>query len=258
MLLVFGEVYAELEEDTKSGFLRESVGGALFRQSLAAKSAGARVRFLTRAGRDGYGHRLKNLAAESRLELLLQEDRDYPTSLLLATEARASYRMADAHLAPPPESFYEGGVLLHAGSWIFGMDPGRTTASSVFREGLRRGLTLSLDLRYENWALRADLLEVLRPYLPLGYLKTDEESVTALGIRPGELFQWANTVLLFGESGLRRMTLFEEENLKLPRSKNPDEVYGAFLAGVVAGQEPQEALKEVLRKRTRKKKEAGK
>ena len=245
MLLVFGELYAEL---TNSGeaCLDVASGGPLFRQALAARAAGARTRFLGRVGRDGFGRSIRRLGQEHDLEWALQEDGDRPTSLCLEGEAPVAYRAADAYLSPPSEAFFEGGRVLHAGAWIFGMDPARTTAAEVFREGLHRGLDLSLDLRTARWALRADLEEVLRPFLPLAYMKADAETLEALELRPGELFQWANTVLLFAPGKVRRMTLFDEQDQALRAGLHPDEAYGRFLAGASRGLEPEAALAAAL------------
>ncbi|GEM90688.1 hypothetical protein [Oceanithermus desulfurans] len=245
MLLVFGELYAEL---TNSGeaCLEVALGGPLLRQALAARAAGARTRFLGRVGRDGYGRSIRRIGQHHELEWALQEDGERPTSLWLGGDPPVAYRAADAHLEPPAESFFEGGRVLHAGAWAFGMDPARTTAAEVFREGLHQGLALSLDLRSARWALRADLEEVLRPFLPLAYMKADAEALEALELRPGELFQWANTVLLFAPGKVRRMTLFEEEDLALPAGLHPDEAYGRFLAGASRGREPEAALAAAL------------
>ncbi|HGY10011.1 MAG TPA: hypothetical protein ENK37_08190 [Oceanithermus profundus] len=246
MLLVLGELYAELTHSDEA-CLDVVLGGPLMRQALAARSAGVRTRVLGRVGRDAYGRAIKRLGQEHGLEWSLQEDADRPTSLLLAGEVPVAYRAADAHLSPPPESFFEGGRVLHAGAWIFGMDPARTVAVEVFREGLHQGLELSLDLRTARWALRTELAEVLRPFLPLAYMKTDADTLEALELRPGELFQWANTVLLFTEGKVRRMTLLAESDHKRPRTRAADEVYGRFLAGVARGEESGAALEQALR-----------
>ncbi len=246
MLLVFGELYMELIDS--KGCLEVEPGGPLLRQALAARAVGARTRFLGRVGRDGFGRGIRKIGQERELEWVLQEDGDHPTSLCFAGDPPVAYRAADAFLEPPPESFFEGGRVLHAGAWAFGMDPGRTTAAEVFREGLHQGLALSLDLRSARWALRADLEEVLRPFLPLAYMKTDAEALEALALRPGELFQWANTVLLFAPGKVRRMTLFDEQDSKLPRGRSSDEVYGRFLAGVSEGRDPDDALAAALKR----------
>lgn len=246
MLLVFGELYAELEEEG-DGRLRSAAGGALLRQARAARAAGARLRFLGRVGRDGYGRSIRDALAEAGVEAALQEDEDHPSSLLLAGGEQVAYRAADAQLQPPGDAFFEGGALLHAGSWIFGQDPGRTTAIEVFREGLRRGLTLSLDLRVARWAYRGELEEVLRPYLPLGYMKVDAEAAAALGIKPGELFQWAGQVLYFDDGTVRRLSLFDEKSHRMPAGADADEVYGRFLARVAAGDEAEAALAAALK-----------
>lgn len=245
MLLVFGELYTELK-NAEEAYLDVAPGGPLLRQALAARALGARTRFLGRVGRDGFGRDIRRLGQQHELEWVLQEDSDHPTSLWLEGDPPVAYRAADAYLSPPSEAFFEGGRVLHAGAWVFGMDPARTTAAEVFREGLHRGLALSLDLRTARWALRADLEEVLRPFLPLSYMKVDEEALAALGLRRGELFQWANDVLLFAPGKLRRMTLFDERDLPLPAGLHPDEAYGRFLAGVSQGQESEAALQAAL------------
>ena len=244
MLLVLGELYAEISGDETC--LQAVPGGALLRQAQAAHAAGARTRVLGRVGRDAYGRAIRRLGQEYGLEWSLQEDADRPTSLLLAGEVPVAYRAADAHLEPPPESFFEGGRVLHAGAWIFGMDPARTAAAAVFREGLQLGFELSLDLRTARWALKTELAEVLRPFLPLAYMKTDADALEALGLRPGELFQWAHTVLLFTEGKVRRMTLFAESDHECPRTRCADEVYGRFLAGVAGGGEADAAFARAL------------
>jgi len=245
MLLVFGELYAELTAVDRDR-LRVRWGGRLLRQARAARGAGARVRVLGRVGRDGYGRTIRQLGAEAGLEWSLQEDPDHPTSLLLEDGAPTAYRAADAQLEPPPESFFEGGSLLHAGSWIFGLDPARTVADEVFREGLRRGLGLSLDLRSARGAFRASPEEVLRPFLPLSYMKVDAETLEVLGMRPGELVSWAGQVLFFAGDEVRLMSLFSEQRRPLDGARSPDEVYGRFLAGVVAGREAEAALERAL------------
>jgi len=245
MLLLFGELYVELEK-TAQDRLRPSYGGALVRQARAARAAGARLRLLGRVGRDGYGRAIRAELAAAEVEAVLQEDDEHPTSLLLAGEGSVAYRAADAQLQPPGDSFFEGGSLLHAGAWVFGQDPGRTTAVEVFREGLRRGLTLSLDLRVARWAFRGDLEEVLRAYLPLGYMKIDVEAAAALGVKPGELFQWAGQVLYFDEKTVRRLSLFDEKSYELPAGASPDDVYGRFLAAAAAGAEADAALRSAL------------
>ncbi len=246
MLLVFGELYAELS-DSEGACLQVDLGGPLLRQALAARKAGARTRFLGRVGRDAYGRVIRRLGQENELEWALQEDGEHPTSLLLGGDPPVAYRSADAYLSPPSESYFEGGRVLHAGAWVFGMDPGRTTAAEVFREGLHQGLALSLDLRAARWALRADLGEVLRPFLPLAYMKADGWTLEALDIRPGELFQWAQTVLLFSEAKVRSMTLFEERDHRLRGDRgSPDEVYGRFLAGVSNGLDAEDALAKAI------------
>ncbi len=256
MLLVFGELYAELETE-KSGRLRPALGGALLRQARAARAAGSRLRFLGRVGRDDYGRAIRAELADAGVETALQEDGDHPTSLLLVGEEQIAYRTADAQLRPPGDAFFEGGTLLHAGSWIFGLDPGRTVAVEIFREGLRRGLTLSLDLRVARWACRGELEEVLRPYLPLGYMKVEAEAAAALGIKPGELFQWAGQVLYFDDGTVRRLSLFDEKSHRMPAGADADEIFGRFLAGVGAGDEADAALQAALgavKKRGRTKK----
>jgi len=254
MLLIFGELYVELKS-TKNDRLLTTPGGALLRQAQSARAAGSRLRFLGRIGRDGFGHDIRAEMTAFEIETVLQEDSDNPSSLLLMTEnEKIAYRAADAHLLPPSDAFFEGGSLLHAGSWIFGLDPGRTTATEIFREGLRRGLTLSLDLRVARWAFRGDLEEVLRPYLPLGYMKIDAESAGALGIKPGELFQWAGQVLYFDDKNVRRLSLFDEKSHRLPAGVSADEVYGRFLALVGSGEEAEVALQAALKSlRARKK-----
>ncbi|WP_457629382.1 hypothetical protein [Oceanithermus sp.] len=245
MLLVFGELFAELSE-ADDGRLEVAWGGPLLRQARAARARGARVRVLGRVGRDGYGRAIKRLGQESGLEWVLQEDGDHPTGLLLHDPVPTAYRAADAQLEPPSDGFFEGGRLLHAGSWVFGLDPARTTASEIFREGLRRGLVLSLDLRAARWAFRAPPDEVLRPFLPLGYMKVDDEATEALGMRPGELVQWAGQVVFFTGGEVHLMSLFDERRWPLPAGAGPDEVYGRFLAGVTAGREPEAALEQAL------------
>ncbi|WP_457636748.1 carbohydrate kinase family protein [Oceanithermus sp.] len=252
MLLLFGELYAELEQEN-DGCLRSFPGGAMLRQVRAARAAGARLRFLGRVGRDDYGRSIRAELVEAGVEAMLQEDDDHPTSLLLAGGEQVAYRSADAQLQPPGDAFFEGGTLLHAGSWIFGLDPGRTTAVEVFREGLRRGLTLSLDLRVARWAGRGELEEVLRPYLPLGYMKVDAETAAALGIKPGELFKWAGQVLYFDGGSVRRLSLFEEKSYRIPSGTGPDEVYGRFLALASAGEEAEAALTGALASLKKKK-----
>jgi len=251
MLLLFGELYTELAT-TKGDSLRPLLGGALLYQARAARSAGARLRLLGRVGRDDYGRAIRGEVASAEIEAVLQEDADHPTSLLLAGEGGVAYRTADAQLQPPGDSFFEGGSLLHAGAWIFGQDPGRTTAVEVFREGLRRGLTLSLDMRVARWAFRGEIEEVLRPYLPLGYMKIDSEAAAALGIKPGELFQWAGQVLYFDEGSVRRLSLFDEKSHRMPTGVTADEVYGRFLARVSLGDEAEEALKYALKRANQK------
>jgi len=243
MLLMFGEVYAELEA-RQDDSLQPRFGGALFRQAQAAAEAGARTRLLGRVGRDAYGRQVR--VGLGAVESFLQEDDDHPTSLLLLGEENVAYRMADAQLSYPGDSFFEGGELLHAGAWIFGLDPARTAAVEIFREGLRRGLTLSLDLRVARWAFRGELEEVLRPYLPLGYMKVDAETLAALGVRPGELFQWAGQVLYFDGGQVRRMSLFDEKSYPVPAGLTPDVVYGRFLARAHAGDDADEALQKAL------------
>ncbi|WP_457629914.1 carbohydrate kinase family protein [Oceanithermus sp.] len=251
MLLVFGELYAELLAEGE-GRLRPAFGGALLRQALAARAAGARLRFLGRVGRDGYGRAIRAELSAAGIESALQEDEDHPTSLLLEGGEPVVYRAADSQLRSPGDPFFEGGALLHAGAWIFGLDPARTAAVEIFREGLRRGLTLSLDLRVARWACRGELEEVLRPFLPLGYMKTDAASAAALGLKPGELFQWAGQVLYFDDGTVRRLSLFDESGHRLPPGVAADEVYGRFLARVSAGEGPDEALAASLQADGRK------
>jgi len=245
MLLMFGELYVELVAD-EDGRLLPVLGGSLLRQARAALMAGSRLRFLGRVGRDDFGRAIRAELARGEVETVLQEDGEQPTSLLLISNEQVAYRAADAQLHSPGDSYFEGGSLLHAGSWIFGLDPGRTTAVEVFREGLRRGLTLSLDLRFARWACRGDLEEVLRPYLPLGYMKIDAETATALGIKPGELFQWAGQVLYFDGGTVRRLSLLDEKSHRMPAGVSADEVYGRFLARVGSGDDAEAALTAVL------------
>jgi len=245
MLLIFGELYVELRV-TQDSLMQPVFGGALLRQAEAGGESGARLRLLGRVGRDDYGRAIRSRVTGAEIEGMLQEDDDRPTSLLLWGEEGIAYRMADARLQPPGDAFFDGGTLLHAGSWIFGQDPGRTTAVEVFREGLRRGLALSLDLRVARWACRGDLEEVLRPYLPLGFMKIDADAAVALDIKPGELFQWAGQVLYFDGGTVRRLSLFEEKSYTLPAKASADAIYGRFLAGVASGADADEALRRAL------------
>ncbi len=254
MLLAFGEALIELsgDGDGSNALLSEvnhftpRPGGAVLKQALAAARQGARVRLLTRVGRDAYGGVVRRTLAEAGVEGVVQEDPQLPTSLQLVGADAVAYRMADAQLEAPPESFFEGGTLLHASAWPFGLDPARTTAVKLFREGIRRGLALSLDLNYQPWAFRGDLLEVLRPFLPLSYLKVSEEALNLLDLRPGELFQLAHTVLYFRDKGLKLINLFGEHAFDAPPKGQEDAVYGAFLARIVGGADPEEALKAAL------------
>jgi len=246
MLLLFGEIVVELAPDGQEGYWRSFSGGPLVRQALAAAATGARTRLLGRVGRDAFGRRVEEELAKSGVATVLQKDEDHPTSLMLGGERPAAYRLADTHLEPPGDAFFEGGTLIHGGAWIFGVDPARTTAVEVFHEGLRRGLALSLDLRLARWAVRGDLEEVLRPYLPLSYMKADAETAEAMGIRPGELFQWAGQVLYFDEGSVRRLSLLDEKQYRLPPNVGPDEVYGRFLAYVAGGAEATTALERAL------------
>ncbi len=251
MLLVVGEALIELQAEAGGPFSESTAfaprpGGAALKEALSAQAEGARVRFLTRVGRDAAGSWIKKTLQASGLELSLQEDPDHPTSLRLLGPDTLVYRAADAQLEAPGEAFFEGGRTLHLTAWPFGLDPGRTHAIKTVREGIRRGLSLSLDLNYHPRAFRGEFLEVIRPFMPFSYLKVDEEAAGHLGLKPGELFQLAGTVLFFRKNKVRLLSLMEERDYPLPEGAEPEAIYGRFLARVARGEEPEAALKAGL------------
>ncbi len=251
MLLVVGEALIELQAESEGAFSPATAfaprpGGAALTEALAAKAGGARVRFLTRVGRDAAGGWIKKTLQQAGLEATVQEDPAHATSLRLQGPDTLIYRAADAQLEEPGEAFFEGGTMLHLTAWPFGLDPGRTHAIKLVREGIRRGLALSLDLNYHPRAFRGDFLEVIRPFMPFSYLKVDEEAAGHLGLKPGELFQLAATVLFFRSGRVRLLSLLEEQDFPLPEDAVPEAIYGHFLARVAGGEEPEAALKAVL------------
>lgn len=248
MLLVIGEALIELEGGAsfEQSAFKPRPGGAALLEAVSAAEAGAKVRFLTRVGRDAAGAWIKATLAQSGLEAQVQEDHQHPTSLALTGPDTLFYRAADAQLDAPGEVFFEGGTTLHATAWPFGLDPARTHAVQTFREGIRRGLALSLDLNYHPRAFRGDLLEVIRPFMPFSYLKVDDEAARMLGLKPGELFQLAGTVLHFRPGRVRLLSLMDETDHPLPEEADPEEVYGRFLGHLAKGAEAPEALKAAI------------
>lgn len=251
MLLVAGEALVELRSENEGPFSEElrfgpRPGGAAYREALAAAETGARVRFLARVGRDAAGAWIRRSLAETPVENALQEDAHHPTSLLVSGPDTLIYRGADAYLEAPGEAYFEGGTMLHLTAWPFGLDPGRTHVIQTVREGIRRALSLSLDLNYHPRAFRGDLLEVIRPFMPFSYLKVDEEAARLLGLKPGELFQLAGTVLYFRGDKVRLLSLMDEEDYPLPEDADPEAIYGRFLGKLVQGAEAQEAIKAAI------------
>ncbi len=251
MLLVVGEALVELEAEREGPFSEDArftprPAGAAYKEARAAAGVGARVRFLARVGRDAAGSWIKRSLGEMELEAPVQEDPAHPTSLVLTGPDTLIYRGADAHLEPAGEAFFEGGTMLHLTAWPFGLDPGRTHAIQTVREGIRRALALSLDLNYHPRAFRGDLLEVIRPFMPFSYLKVDDEAARMLGLKPGELFQLAGTVLHFRPGRVRLLSLMDESDHPLPEEADPEEVYGRFLGHLAKGAEPPEALKAAI------------
>jgi len=251
VLLVVGEALIELQAESPGPFspdvaFQPRPGGDALTEALAAQAAGARVRLLTRVGRDAGGGWIKKTLQQSELETALQEDPVHATSLRLRGPDTLIYRSADAHLEEAGEAFFEGGTMLHLTAWPFGLDPGRTHAIRIVREGIRRGLALSLDLNYHPRAFRGEFLEVVRPFMPFSYLKVDEEAAGHLGLKPGELFQLAATVLFFRQGRVRLLSLLEEHDHPLPEGAEPEAIYGRFLGRVAQGEEPEAALKNVL------------
>ena len=251
MLLVVGEALVELEAENEGPLSEESrfrphPGGAAYREARAAAGAGARVRLLARIGRDAAGSWIRRSLSEAPLEAPLQEDPAHPTSLVLRGPDTLIYRGADAHLEAAGEAFFEGGTMLHLTAWPFGLDPGRTQAIQTVREGIRRALSLSLDLNYHPRAFRGDLMEIIRPFMPFSYLKVDEDSARFLGLKPGELFQLAGTVLFFRPGRVRLLSLMDETDYPVPEEADPVEVYGRFLGRLSQGAEPPEALEAAL------------
>ncbi len=251
MLLVVGEALIEMTSESEGPFSSDQrfvpePGGFALKEAVAAAKQGARVRLLSRIGRDGAGGWIKKKLQQANLELMLQEDPVFPTSLVVRGPDTLIYRLADAHLEPANEAFFEGGRLLHTTAWPFGLDPGRTSAVQTFREGMRRGLGLSMDLNYHPRAFRGDFMEIIRPYLPFTYLKIDEDSLEHLGLKPSELFQLATTVLFFRRQQVRLLSLMDEENFPLAAEQDPEAIYGKFLAAVSQGAEPADALSTAM------------
>ena len=251
MLLVVGEALVELLADREGPLSEETrfsprPGGAALVEASAAAETGARVRLLSRVGRDAAGAWIRRTLAEAPLESALQEDANHPTSLVLRGPDLIVHRGADAQLGPAGEAFFEGGTMLHLTAWPFGLDPARTHAIQTVREGIRRALSLSLDLNYHPRAFRGDLMEVIRPFMPFSYLKVDEEAAQHLGLKPGELFQLAGTVLFFRPGKVRLLSLMDEDDYPLPEDADPEELYGRFLGYLTQGADPKEALKKVL------------
>jgi len=248
VLLVIGEALIELEGGAsfEQSAFKPRPGGAALLEAVSAAEAGAKVRFLTRVGRDAAGAWIKATLAQSGLEAQVQEDHQHPTSLALTGPDTLFYRAADAQLDAPGEVFFEGGTTLHATAWPFGLDPARTHAVQTFREGIRRGLALSLDLNYHPRAFKGDLLEIIRPFMPFSYLKVDEPAARALGLKPSELFTLAGTVLFFREERVQLLSLMDESEAPLPPNVPAEAIYGRFLAAIDGGAEAAEALSAAL------------
>jgi len=251
VLLVVGEALVELVAENE-GPLSEDTrfvprpGGAAYKEAKAAAETGARVRLLARVGKDPAGAWIKRSLAGGELEAPLQEDPTHPTSMVMRLNDLIIHRGADAHLDPAGEAFFEGGTMLHLTAWPFGLDPGRTHAIQTVREGIRRALSLSLDLNYHPRAFRGDLMEIIRPFMPFSYLKVDEDAAALLGLKPGELFQLAGTVLFFRPGRVKLLSLMDESEHPLPEDADPELVYGRFLGRLAQGAEVAEALKSAI------------
>lgn len=173
MILSVGEILVDMLQDGDS--YHRYLGGAPFNMSVYAKRAGAKVCFVGRVGKDGFGEFLKEKAKNFGLdELYIQTDDNRNTTLafvFLENGERdfAFYRenTADYNISLKEIDFsaFKNLNVVHLGSLMLSTSQGLKTAEQVVKIAKDLNLKLSFDVNF-----RADIFEnesqAISTYLP--------------------------------------------------------------------------------------------
>ena len=160
MILSIGEILADMIGESVDGTMtfKSFCGGAPFNVAVNAKSAGAKVAFLGRVGKDPIGKFLIAEAGKANLDRLdIQTDLDRNTTLAFVTlkdgeRDFAFYRhdTADFNVDIDSVDFadYEGLEIVHLGSLMLSEENGKALAQKVVQKTRALNKKLSFDLNF--------------------------------------------------------------------------------------------------------------
>lgn len=179
MILSIGEILADMIGESVDGTMtfKSFCGGAPFNVAVNAKSAGAKVAFLGRVGKDPIGKFLIAEAGKANLDRLdIQTDLDRNTTLAFVTlkdgeRDFAFYRhdTADFNVDIDSVDFadYEGLEIVHLGSLMLSEENGKALAQKVVEKArkLNKKISFDLNFRMDIYKDFADALNAYKPFV---------------------------------------------------------------------------------------------
>ncbi len=179
MILSIGEILADMIGESVDGTMtfKSFCGGAPFNVAVNAKSAGAKVAFLGRVGKDPIGKFLIAEAGKANLDRLdIQTDLDRNTTLAFVTlkdgeRDFAFYRhdTADFNVDIDSVDFadYEGLEIVHLGSLMLSEENGKALAQKVVQKtrALNKKLSFDLNFRMDIYKDFQDALNAYKPFV---------------------------------------------------------------------------------------------
>ena len=155
MILCAGEIL--VDQTLRAESVNRHIGGAPFNVAVAARRAGAAVRFYGKVGDDPAGAFLAQCAATFGLDLRLQVDPRRPTTLAVVSlddKGERTFRFvredaADYHLAVG-DLDWTGVTTLHLGTLMLNTVCGRAFFEGALQTARQKGVRVSVDANFRD------------------------------------------------------------------------------------------------------------
>lgn len=179
MILCIGEILADMVGETIDQTLtfKSFCGGAPFNVAVNAKTAGAKVGFIGRVGKDVIGRFVTEQAKKANLDYLdIQVDKERNTTLAFVTLTDGErdfafnrHDTADFNIDINQIDFdkYKDLKIIHLGSLMLSEENGKVFAKEIATKAKELGVKLSFDMnfRMDTYKDFSDALKAYKPFV---------------------------------------------------------------------------------------------